>query len=359
MRPTLLALLVLACPLLIGATAAPARAQPAPGSVDFDPSNPPTTTRVAPGETLYSIAERTRSPVQGLIAVNRLSPPYALSPGQILTLPPLKVHVARRGESFAEIAGRYSIDPRSLAVFNRLPRPVQVRAGQRIILPPMVRDRFSGLEPQDLVDLLAGEVATGRRVPRGAVGARGAGARPSVASVEPAPPVTPPVAPPVTLPETPPQKSPPPPPSPPPKAAPPTKAGPSPPAAAERLFAWPMPGPVVETFGDKPGFRRNDGIDIAGDADAPFKAAGDGEVVYVGNEIPGYGWLVLVRHSGDWMTTYARANRVRVREGDRVRQGQTLGEIGAIGAAQRPRLHFQVRRATRPVDPLRHLPVLR
>ena len=84
----------------------PLAAQPAPGTIDFDPRNPPTETRVMRGETLYAIAERTRSPVIGLIQVNALRAPFALTPGQTLKLPPLKVHVVRRNETFSAIARR-------------------------------------------------------------------------------------------------------------------------------------------------------------------------------------------------------------------------------------------------------------
>ena len=140
------------------------QSQGAPGTAQFDPLNPNEQTRVMRGETLFNIAERTRSPLQALIRVNNLAPPYALTPGQVLQLPPLKVHVVAAGESFGAIARRYSIDERSLAVFNRLPRPVTLTIGQRVILPPTVIDRFTGLEPQDLVDLLCNEIQAGREV---------------------------------------------------------------------------------------------------------------------------------------------------------------------------------------------------
>jgi murein DD-endopeptidase MepM/ murein hydrolase activator NlpD len=332
----------------------------APGTAGFNPAHPPTTIVVGPRDTLYSIAEKTRSPVQGLIEVNGLTPPYALTAGEELRLPPLKVHVAARGETLEDIAGRYAIHPRSLAVFNRLGQPWFIAEGQRIILPPLVRDRFSGLEPQDLVDLLAAELATGRPVRSASVqSVRPSPAPPPTPAPKPAPKPKPKaptpklVAPKAPTPKTVPPKAP----TPKAPVTPPRETAALPPLrGATGLFQWPLLGSVVETFGDKAGFRRSDGIDIAGDLNAPFMAAADGVVAYVGNELPGYGWLVLVRHSGDLMTAYAYANRVRVREGDRVQRGQAIGEIGATGRASGPRLHFQVRRATRPVDPMGMLP---
>ena len=331
--------------LLIAALAtsglSPVAAQPAPGMAGFDPQNPPTETRVMRGETLYAIAERTRSPLAGLIQVNGLRPPYALTPGQVLKLPPLKVHIVRRNESFAAIARRYSVDERSLALFNRFPRPVKVQPGQKVILPALVRDQLTGLEPQDLVTLLASEMAAGRAV-SGAVPGQ---LRPNL-EAGPVAPVTPAPAPPRR----------------PVAEAPKPKPGPSAPAigpqatpnnlAALPNFIWPVRGRVVETFGTKADLRVVDGIEIEAPAGTPFKAAASGTVAYVGNQLAGYGWLVLIRHSSDYMTAYAFANSVNVREGQTVTRGQVIGQVGQTGRARSPRLHFQVRHATKPVDPV-------
>ncbi len=315
----------------------PLAAQPAPGTLDFDPQNPPIETRVMRGETLYAIAERTRSPLVGLIQVNDLRAPFALTPGQVLKLPPLKVHIVRRNESFSAIARRYSVDERSLALFNRFPRPVKLQPGQKIILPALVRDQLTGLEPQDLVALLATELAAGRPI-SGAVPGQ---LRPNV-EAGPVANVTPPALPKRPLPEVPKPKTTP---STPPLATP----GP---LAALPSFAWPVRGRLVETFGTKADLRVVDGIEIEAPAGTPFKAAASGQVAYVGNQLAGYGWLVLIRHSSDYMTAYAFANSVTVREGQTVTRGQVSGQVGQTGRARSPRLHFQVRHATKPVDPV-------
>jgi murein DD-endopeptidase MepM/ murein hydrolase activator NlpD len=109
---------------------------------------------------------------------------------------------------------------------------------------------------------------------------------------------------------------------------------------------------VVETFGTKADLRVVDGIEIEAPAGTPFKAAASGTVAYVGNQLAGYGWLVLIRHSNDYMTAYAFANSVTVREGQSVTRGQVIGQVGQTGRARSPRLHFQVRHATKPVDPV-------
>ena len=304
----------------------PLAAQPAPGTIDFDPQNPPTETRVMRGETLYAIAERTRSPLVGLIQVNALRAPFALTPGQTLKLPPLKVHIVRRNETFSAIARRYNVDERSLALFNRFPRPVKVLPGQKVILPALVRDQLTGLEPQDLVALLATELAAGRPVSGGVPGQL----RPNS---EAGPVVT----------------APPPPPKRPVAEVPKNMPGAM---AALPSFAWPVRGRLVETFGTKADLRVVDGIEIEAPSGTPFKAAASGQVAYVGNQLAGYGWLVLIRHSSDYMTAYAFANSVNVREGQTVTRGQVIGQVGQTGRARSPRLHFQVRHATKPVDPV-------
>lgn len=305
---------------------APLAAQPAPGTIDFDPQNPPTETRVMRGETLYAIAERTRSPLVGLIQVNALRAPFALTPGQTLKLPPLKVHIVRRNETFSAIARRYNVDERSLALFNRFPRPVKVLPGQKIILPALVRDQLTGLEPQDLVALLATELAAGRKVSGGVPGQlRPNSEAGSVATVPPPLPKRPVAEAPKTAPGA---------------------------MAALPSFAWPVRGRLVETFGTKADLRVVDGIEIEAPSGTPFKAAASGQVAYVGNQLAGYGWLVLIRHSSDYMTAYAFANSVNVREGQTVTRGQVIGQVGQTGRARSPRLHFQVRHATKPVDPV-------
>jgi murein DD-endopeptidase MepM/ murein hydrolase activator NlpD len=334
--------LMLACWLYV-AGGTPLLAQPAPGTANFDPTKPPTQTRVGRGETLFTIAERTRSPLKALIAVNNLAPPYPLSPGQVLTLPPLKVHVVKTGETFSAIARRYRVDERSLSVFNRLSRPVTVGPGQRILLPPLVIDRFTGLEPQDLVDLLTSELKAGRKV---------TGAIPGQ--------IVAPKTPPIPLPVTKPSKSVATGPSPS-KTVPQPLIGPTdmPGPMVTNPLIWPIHGRIVETFGTKKDFRTLDGIEIEAPAGAPFRAAANGTVVYVGNQLVGYGWLILIRHENNVMSAYAYAQSVNVREGQRVTRGQVIGLVGTTGRATTPRLHFQVRENTHPVDPISRLPRVR
>lgn len=345
-----------------------------PGTKAFDPHNPPTETIAKQFETLFDIAERTRSPLQGIIEVNGFSPPYEISAGQVIKLPPLKVHVVQSGETFEIIADRYSVDKRSLAIFNNLPKPYKVYVGQKIILPAMVTDTLTGLEPRDLVDLLASEIGAGRQVsgmkkgtihrdntipqlPEFSTEANDT-VNPSTETVakpkETKPPVitppvtTPTVKPPVTKPNTTPKPT--------------TEMANIPPNNAVKpfvsnvKFAWPLKGKIIDTYGEKPGYRRNDGIDIEAKEAAPFFAAADGDVVYVGDQLKGYGWLILVKHDKKFITAYAYGAEPKVKEGQKVKKGDVLGLVGKTGRASTPRLHFQIREDTKAENPLKYLP---
>jgi murein DD-endopeptidase MepM/ murein hydrolase activator NlpD len=120
-------------------------------------------------------------------------------------------------------------------------------------------------------------------------------------------------------------------------------------------FNWPLRGRLISNFGAKEGGLHNDGINIKTTAGAEVKAADNGVVVYVGNELRGFGNLVLVKHSDDWVTAYAHNERAVVRRGQRVKRGQSIAYAGATGGVNQPQLHFEVRKKGKAVDPLKYL----
>jgi murein DD-endopeptidase MepM/ murein hydrolase activator NlpD len=126
-----------------------------------------------------------------------------------------------------------------------------------------------------------------------------------------------------------------------------TEAGPS--------FRWPVRGQVIASFGLKPDGQRNDGIDIAVPENTPIKAADDGVVIYSGNQLKSFGNLVLVRHGNDYVTAYAHAKEVRVKKGDTIKGGEIIGTSGQTGNAAVPEVHFEIRKGSAPVDPMRLL----
>lgn len=122
-------------------------------------------------------------------------------------------------------------------------------------------------------------------------------------------------------------------------------------------FAWPVRGTIISVFGAKPGGLQNDGINIAAPRGTPVRAAENGVVVYAGNELRGFGNLLLLRHADGWMSAYAHLDEMLVERGGQVRRGQTIGRVGQTGSVSAPQLHFELRRGGRAVDPRGLLPL--
>jgi len=120
-------------------------------------------------------------------------------------------------------------------------------------------------------------------------------------------------------------------------------------------FLAPVRGPIVMGFGRTDNGRQNEGIDYAVPEGTDVRAAEDGVVAYAGDDSKGYGKLLLVRHSNGFITAYAYASELLVGTGDGVRRGQVIAKSGQTGSTPAPRLHFEIRRDTVPVDPLRYL----
>jgi murein DD-endopeptidase MepM/ murein hydrolase activator NlpD len=120
-------------------------------------------------------------------------------------------------------------------------------------------------------------------------------------------------------------------------------------------FAWPLSGRVIADFGSTANGGKNDGINIATAMDAPIHASASGSVTYAGDELKGYGNLVLVKHAGGFTTAYAHADRLVVSRGDFVAKGQVIGYSGQTGDVTSPQLHFEIRNATTPVNPRSYL----
>jgi murein DD-endopeptidase MepM/ murein hydrolase activator NlpD len=264
-----------------------------------DASNPPREVRVGAGQSLFDIATLYQVPMLALIERNHLEPPYALAPGAIIQLPPPNVHVVREGERFEDIARAYNVDLHSLGALNRMAAPYGVRPGDRIVLPAGARGgdgEATEEEPRDKPR----EEAT-REVPAPSSVARGA----SLQAAEP---------------------------------------------LDRRRFAWPLRGAIVARFGAQMNGARLDGIEIAGSEGDAIDAAADGDVVYAGSDLAAYGTLVLVRHEDNYVTAYGFARRALVREGEHVRAGQAVAELGSRPDG-RARLLFQVRQGAHAVDP--------
>jgi murein DD-endopeptidase MepM/ murein hydrolase activator NlpD len=114
-------------------------------------------------------------------------------------------------------------------------------------------------------------------------------------------------------------------------------------------------GRIISSFGAKKGGLHNDGINIAAARGAPVRAAENGIVAYAGNELRGFGNLLLIKHADGWTSAYAHNDRLLVRRGDQVRRGQIIARVGSTGSVTSPQLHFELREGSEAIDPLRLL----
>jgi len=322
---------------------------------------------VLAGDTLYDISRRHNVNMRALIETNQMQPPYALSVGSTVQLPPPNVHIVQRGETLYAVSRRYNVDTRSLALLNGMSRPWAVWPGDELLLPPLARDQAR--EPArvgDVASVTVAAIVPAAPVPVPLVPApvtvKPAAPKPSQLDSKPiqlapapatAKPPVKPAATPAPASAKPPAAVPAPAPKP---VAPKPAAQPS--AGAVRDFIWPVSGNVLKAYGASANGARNDGVNIAAPKGAPIKAAAGGEVVYAGNELAGFGNLILIRHPGGWVTAYAHADTLAVKEGDLVNQGQQVGTVGSTGNVSSPQIHFELRKGKEPVDPGQHLPVL-
>ena len=120
-------------------------------------------------------------------------------------------------------------------------------------------------------------------------------------------------------------------------------------------FRWPVKGRIIASFGPRADKTHNDGINILVPLGTKVHAAEAGVVAYAGSELKGYGNLVLIRHTGNWVSAYAHNDALLVKRGDKVERGQAIAKAGKSGAVDQPQVHFELRQGSKPVDPTPHL----
>lgn len=279
---------------------------------------------VARGDTLYSIAFASGMDVRQLAALNGLSQPYVIHPGQVLKLKPGSAAVPVNGVEAVENA-----PPPTVAAAPVAPAPATTSATQANGQPSA--PVFGAVTQQNMT-------ATGvAPAPSESTAAVAAGAAPAAtASAPPLATATVPAATPAIQ-----------------------AAVPTPPAGATRNAAgitwqWPASGKVIGGF-QAGGGGDGAGLNIEGDMGDPVRAAASGTVVYSGNGLIGYGELIIIKHNDTYLSAYGHNSKRLVKEGDRVSAGQEIALMGASGAP-RVELHFEIRKDGKPVDPLGYLP---
>lgn len=202
--------------------------------------------------------------------------------------------VVQPGDTLYSIAWESGRDYQDVARWNRIPPPYVIKPGQRLqLFPPSGAERAQRPEPATAA------VATAQK-----------------------------------------------------KSAPATQAPRTPPVSTRLSWMWPAQGELLERFSAN---GPNKGIDIAGRTGQPIQATEAGQVVYQGGGLRGYGQLIIIKHNDDFLSAYAHCDKIYVKEGDVIKRGQKIADVGSTGT-DRARLHFEIRYRGAPVDPLDYLP---
>lgn len=259
----------------------------------------PAQIQVEKGDTLYQIAKRYDVSLQDLISVNGLRPPYALKVGQYLKLPTTtQYYTVQRGDTLYSIARKYNMSVQTLAEKNNLRAPYALNVGQKIVL-----------EGTATASTAKTTTKTTQTTTKQTTKTTTASAQTYTA----------------------PQKR-------------------------TSKFMWPVQGKVISNFGVVGKGRKNDGINISAPKGTAVKAADQGLVAYAGNELKGFGNLILIKHPDGWITAYAHNDKLLVRKGQKVIKGEKIATVGSTGGVNSPQLHFEVRSGKKAVNPKNYLP---
>lgn len=309
---------------------------------------------VLEGDTVYTVAQRYKLPLREIIAINDLSAPYHLNQGYRLKLPAPNEYKVQAGDTLNNISKLFEVSLSETAKVNNLSDPYIIEKGQMLRLPsrqPKLQEEFAqnpSLPPSFTSDELAG-TQTSIPVKIDSVESEvlappGGGQNPS-ATIATGPEAG------GTSDGFPPQPNA--------QAAKVETASVTKPATVQKIparagsgkFMRPVDGSIISKYGPKDGGLHNDGINIKAARGAAVRSAENGIVAYTGNELQGYGNLVLVRHADRWMTAYAHLDKTLVKKGDAVKAGQSIGTVGATGQVDSPQLHFEIRRGTQALNP--------
>jgi len=323
---------------------------------------------VGQGMTLYSIARSHNLTVAELAAANHLKAPYAVHQGMVLNIPegrtamatptPVKpqktasaaietqprqhiaggaTHQVASGETLYSLGRKFGVKPQAIADANGLNHNATLRVGQAVKIPGASAARVA-----------TGAPPTTLKVPSKTAAIADDESAPSTEQVAPAKtaaaaPTAIPDAKSSTAADT--------------AAATPDTTAPTPSLADAGApgMRWPVRGKVISGFGGKPNGLKNEGINIAVPEGTSIRAADDGVVAYAGNELKGYGNLVLIRHQDGYVTAYAHAKELFVKRGDTVKRGDVIAKAGQTGSVSSPQLHFEVRKGATALDPMQFL----
>lgn len=260
---------------------------------------------VSRGDTLYSISKRYNVQMKDLISANGLKSPYNLKVGQRLYLPKTYYHTVKKGDTLYSISKKYGTDVTTLSRANHISSPSALYVGQKLLIP-------SGTNTASYTPAASSSKTT--TVSSSSKKSSGWSTQSSAAQR--------------------------------------TKVT----KYRKNKFEWPVKGSIISKFGPAGKGINNDGINIAATKGTAVKAADGGTVVYSGNELKGYGNLILIKHSDGWVTAYAHNEKLFVRKGQKVIKGEKIATVGSTGGVNRPQLHFETRAGKNAHNPVNYLP---
>lgn len=276
--------------------------------------------QVQKDDTLYSLAKRYDTSVQELISKNKIADPTALQPGQDLTLPhpiTVPVHYAEKMRSGENVGSEQTQKS------NSLQTPKTQVDTQKSSVKTVAKQTFKTTEQKKMVSQ-----STDKSEKKGVSQAKTS--QKLVSNTKTTSKTV--------------------------KSGVKTKKLDKPFVATGKIsFDWPVKGKILSGFGSKGGGVKNDGINISAKLGTAIKAAEAGIVVYAGNELKGYGNLLLLRHEKGYMTAYAHADKIYVETGQVVAKGDKIATVGTTGNVKTPQLHFEIRKKTKSVDPKKYL----
>lgn len=246
--------------------------------------------KIEAGETLYGIAQKYNVNIRDLIEENNLSAPYNLRVGQVLAIPRANYHEVKTGETLYGISRDYKINVNEIVALNKMTAPYSIYAGQKIKIGNEVL-RKSESQERRVATYKAPQKRDESRFKTRILSSK------------------------------------------------------------DNKFSWPIKGRVISDFGPKKGGLYNDGINIQASSGSAIKSSEDGIVAYVGNELKGYGNLVILKHASGWISAYGHLQKAVVARGESVKKSQIIAYAGATGNVDSPQLYFGLRKGRDAVNP--------
>lgn len=260
------------------------------------------------GDTLYSLARKNNISLRDLIEENKLKAPYNLYVGQKLRIPQAQVHIVQKGDTLYSISRKYDMSVSAVSRMNNLSEPYTLSVGQVLKVNNTTQTINQKQTNEKSITPQKKNVVKQKKVIK---------TKRTVVST--------------------------------------SKRANVPKNQSKKRFMWPVKGKIISSFGSSQKSMQNDGINIAAKKGTPVVAADAGTIGYAGNQLKGYGNLILIRHSNGWMTAYAHNDKIYVKKDQKVKKGQKIATIGKTGNVTTPQLHFEIRYKTKVVNPKTYL----